>query len=78
MRHLREQGWLYSKEYEFGCKKAELLPSRARVNSFMNKFKKLGLIDYNGGLAPTICARHMKKKPVEAGIKFTASPPMKL
>ncbi len=24
--------------------------SRARVNSFMNKFRKLGLIDYNGGL----------------------------
>jgi len=24
--------------------------SRARVSSFMNKFRKLGLIDYNGGL----------------------------
>jgi CRP/FNR family transcriptional regulator, cyclic AMP receptor protein len=24
--------------------------SRARVSSFLNKFRKLGLIDYNGGL----------------------------
>ena len=25
-------------------------PTRSRVNFFMNKFKKLGFIDYNGGL----------------------------
>ena len=24
--------------------------TRSRVNHFMNKFKKLGFIDYNGGL----------------------------
>ena len=24
--------------------------TRSRVNHFMNKFRKLGLIDYNGGL----------------------------
>ena len=24
--------------------------TRSRVNFFMNKFKKLGLIEYNGGL----------------------------
>jgi hypothetical protein len=24
--------------------------SRPRVNGFLNKFKKLGFIDYNGGL----------------------------
>ena len=30
---------------------AEMIGStRSRVNFFMNKFKKLGLIEYNGGL----------------------------
>jgi len=24
--------------------------TRSRVNHFMNKFKKLGFVDYNGGL----------------------------
>jgi len=39
------------------------------LNLFMKEFTR-------ARLAPTICASH-KKKTVEAGIKFTASPPMK-